>query len=72
MIRVGLNNTGRPVISGTGKQSGRGSYVCVNFECVARAKKTGGLSRALRAEIPPSIYGELELEIEDRQKVSSG
>jgi uncharacterized protein len=72
MIRVGLDNTGHPVITRMGKQSGRGAYVCVDSECVGRAKKNGGLSRVLRGDIPPSIYGELELEIGNRQKVSSG
>ena len=61
-----------PTITDPGKHAGRGSYVCIDAECVVRARKNGGLSRVLRKNIPAYVYDELKLEIEDRQKVKSG
>ena len=72
MIRVGLDIDGNPRVTGAGKCAGRGSYICIDALCVGKARKNGGLSRVLRKNIADRIYDKLELEIEDRQKVSSG
>jgi len=72
MIRVGLDKDGEAIMSGPGKHAGRGSYLCKDVTCVCRARENKALSRALRRDISAVIYDQLEREIEDRQKVTSG
>jgi predicted RNA-binding protein YlxR (DUF448 family) len=72
MIRVGESADGGLAISGAGKQSGRGAYLCTDGGCLAKAKKGGGIARALRRKVPDRLYEELEIEIESRRKVSVG
>ena len=43
----------------TGKANGRGAYLCADPACVAAAKKKKSLSRALKTEVPESVYEEL-------------
>ena len=43
----------------TGKKNGRGAYVCAAEECIAKARKTGILSRSLKAEVPPELFDTL-------------
>ncbi len=47
----------------TGKKSGRGAYICASVECLARAKKTGAIYRALNARPEDALYEGLEREI---------
>ena len=72
MIRVGAGKAGGAAITGAGKSSGRGAYVCPNSECLTRARKSGGLDRVLRVKVRDDLYNDLELEIKRRQKVSVG
>ena len=43
----------------TGRMNGRGAYVC-SLECLGKAMKNKGLSRSLKAEIPPEVYEQLK------------
>ncbi len=47
----------------TGKKSGRGAYICMKEECLAKAKKTGRLRSSLECEITDAVYEELAKEI---------
>jgi predicted RNA-binding protein YlxR (DUF448 family) len=60
MIRI--VRTGEREVSAdpTGKMPGKGAYICKDSECLAKARKTGSLKRALDAEIPVSVYEELQ------------
>ncbi len=69
MIRVGAGSEGEPELSGSGKQPGRGAYLCPDAGCLAAARKTGGLARALRRKVPERLLEDLEEEIERRRKV---
>ena len=51
MIRVVKTTEGPIVLDRTGKQNGRGAYVC-SLECLEKAVKNKGLSRSLKTEIP--------------------
>ena len=44
----------------TGKKSGRGAYLCANEQCLAKARKTKQLERALETAIPDEVYEKLE------------
>jgi hypothetical protein len=71
MIRVGAVGGG-VAITGPGKHSGRGAYVCPSADCLRKARTKGSLSRKLRMNVTERLYEELELQIEDKQKVSIG
>ncbi len=47
----------------TGKKSGRGAYICMKEECLAKARKTGRLRSSLECEITDDVYEELAKEI---------
>ena len=44
----------------TGKLPGRGAYICLNVECLRKARKTGALSRALKTSLTDACWEELE------------
>lgn len=71
MIRVGAVGGG-VAITGPGKHPGRGAYVCPSADCLRKARKKGSLSRKLRMNVTERLYEELELLIEDKQRVSIG
>lgn len=60
MIRVVRDKDGTVSIDETGKKSGRGAYLCLDAECLDKARKKRGLERSLKCAVPPEIYEELE------------
>lgn len=60
MIRVVRDKDGTVSIDETGKKSGRGAYLCLDAECLGKARKKRGLERSLKCAVPPEIYEELE------------
>ena len=51
------------VLDVTGRQNGRGAYLCNNVECFRRAATSRGLERSLQTAIPAKISEELEKEL---------
>lgn len=49
----------------TGKQNGRGAYICKSLECLQRAKKSKGLDRSFKMSIPQQMYENLEKEFNE-------
>lgn len=47
----------------TGKASGRGAYLCKNAECLAKAKRSRALERALEHKIDQDVFDRLEKEL---------
>ena len=72
MIRVGTGPGGHLGTTAEGKVPGRGAYVCVNAECVNRARKRGSLSRVLRVGVPDEFFDELMVQVEARKKEQVG
>ncbi len=64
MIRVIRTAEEEILLDATGKKNGRGAYICKNRECLAKAMKTHGLDRSLKASIPQEVYEKLEKEFE--------
>ncbi len=60
LIRVVLTPESHICIDATGKQNGRGAYLCLNPECMKTARKRKSLERALKVSIPEELYDELE------------
>lgn len=52
-------------IDRTGKKSGRGAYLCDSPECLGKARKNNGLSRAFKMNVTDEIYDELERQLSE-------
>ena len=63
LIRVLKTPEEQIVLDTTGKQNGRGAYLCNSLECFKQARKTKGLERSLQIKIPDEIYESLEKEL---------
>ncbi|MBE5922575.1 MAG: YlxR family protein [Lachnospiraceae bacterium] len=64
MIRVLKTTDDQIVLDMTGKQNGRGAYLCKDAECLVKAKKNRGLERSLKVKIPDEVYEQLMKELE--------
>ena len=65
MMRVLKTSEGSIVLDMTGRKNGRGAYLCMNRECLAKADKNKGLERSFKMSIPREIYENLEKEFEE-------
>lgn len=63
MIRVIRNPEGKIELDSTGKKNGRGAYLCLSQECLAKAEKSKGLERSLKMSVPKEIYQQLSEEL---------
>lgn len=60
LVRVVKTPEGEIVVDPTGKKNGRGAYLKINHDVFLLARKKKVLERALEAQIPESVYQELE------------
>lgn len=60
LIRIVKNNKNEISIDKTGKQDGRGAYICKNDQCLEKAIKTKRLERTLGIKISEEIYSNLK------------
>ena len=60
LIRIVKNNKNEISIDKTGKQDGRGAYICNNVQCLEKATKTKRLEKALGLKISDEIYSNLK------------
>lgn len=51
------------VLDVTGKKNGRGAYICSSVDCFNRARKSKGLERSLKMEIPGQLLDIIEKEL---------
>ena len=63
LVRVVRSPEGEVSFDVTGRKAGRGVYLCNSRACLAKAKKSHALARALECEIPEEVYERLEGEI---------
>lgn len=59
LIRVVKNKQGDIKFDKTGKQDGRGAYLCDCIECLEKAIKTKRLEKTFETKISDEIYEEL-------------
>lgn len=64
LLRVVRSPEGEISLDFKGKKPGRGAYVCHDPGCLAKAKKSKALGRALDVEIPEEVYDRLTREME--------
>ena len=64
LIRVIRTENGEILLDATGRQNGRGAYICPDSECMKKVRKTKGLDRAFKMSVSGDIYEGLTKEIE--------
>lgn len=67
LIRIVKTPDGNVVVDATGKQSGRGAYICRNKECLEKSFKTKKLNKSLNTAISDEIYNKLRDEVLDAE-----
>lgn len=60
LIRIVKNNKNEIRIDKTGKQDGRGAYICNNIQCLEKVIKTKRLEKALGLKITEEVYSNLK------------
>ena len=56
LIRIVKNKKGEILVDQTGKQEGRGAYICNNIKCLAKVIKTNRIQKILKTNIDKKIY----------------
>ena len=65
MMRVIKTAEGDISLDITGKKNGRGAYLCMQQECLQKARKNKGLERSFKMSIPEEVYNTLDKEFEE-------
>ena len=68
LIRIVKNKQNEITVDRTGKQEGRGAYICDNPECLEKVIKSKRLERVLETTISQEIYESLRGVILDKSK----
>lgn len=68
LLRIVRTPEGEVRCDPTGKANGRGAYLCADLSCLAAAKKKKSLSRALKTEVPGSLYDEIAALCAEKEK----
>lgn len=63
LVRVVRSPEGAVSLDTTGKQAGRGAYLCPNPACLKAARKARRLEKAFSAAVPAELYDRLEEEL---------
>lgn len=64
LLRIVKNKDNIIKVDETGKQPGRGAYICYDMECLKKAQKSKKLEQALEIKIEDEIYGQIQNIIE--------
>lgn len=64
LMRILRTPEGELLLDATGRKNGRGAYLCRDFQCFAKARKSKALERSFQMSIPQEIYESLEREWE--------
>lgn len=59
LVRVVRSPDGVVSADATGKQRGRGAYVCPSETCIDRARRRGILAKHLGVEVPSEVFEDL-------------
>ena len=66
LLRIVKNKDNIIKVDETGKQPGRGAYICYDMECLEKAKKSRKLDKALDIKINDEIYEEIKNVVEKK------
>ena len=67
LIRVVHQKDGTILLDATGKQAGRGAYICPQLSCLKAARKARRLEKALSCRISDEIYAALEASMQEAE-----
>ena len=59
LVRIVKNKENQITVDKTGKQDGRGTYICNNIQCLEKVIKTKRIERIFKMEISEDIYDNL-------------
>lgn len=65
LIRIVRSSDGDFTVDATGKQSGRGAYICRKSECLKKAVSSKAIERSFKVSIPAEVYEQLDKELRD-------
>ena len=60
LLRVSYTKEDGVSFDSTGKNPGRGAYICRSEDCLQTAMKRNALARSLHCRIPDEVYRELQ------------
>ncbi len=60
LLRIVKNKDNIIKVDETGKQSGRGAYICYDMECLEKAKKSKRLEKIFETKIEDEIYQQMK------------
>ena len=60
LIRIVKNKDGEIFVDKTGKQNGRGAYVCKDRNCFEKLKKQKILNKTFKVNVDEKVYSTLE------------
>ena len=64
LVRIVRSPEGIVSLDLSGKKNGRGAYLCIQRECLNKARKNKGLERSFKMNIPETVYDTLDKEFE--------
>ena len=67
LIRIVKNKEGNVFVDRTGKQEGRGAYLCDSIDCFEKVIKNKRLEKTLECKISTEIYEELRGAVLDQE-----
>ena len=67
LIRVVHQKDGTILLDATGKQAGRGAYICPQLSCLKAARKARRLEKAFSCRISEEIYDALEAAMQSEE-----
>ena len=68
LVRIVRSPEHEVAIDFVGKKPGRGAYICMNSDCLKKARKSKALDRALETNIGSDIWESLEQALENEVK----
>ena len=66
LLRIVKNKENIIKVDESGKEPGRGAYICYNMECLEKAQKSKKIEKALGAKINDEIYEQIKKAIENK------
>jgi len=60
LVRVIKTPENEILLDKTGRQNGRGAYICNNLDCLNRALKSKGLERSFNTALPTDVVESLK------------
>lgn len=66
LLRIVKNKENIIKVDESGKEPGRGAYICYNMDCFERAKKSKKLERTLEIKINDDTYEQIKNAIESK------